>query len=436
MLRRDSELPIELLKPHPKNPRKDVGDVTELAESIKANGIFQPLTVLPGDTVDGYTVVIGHRRLAAAKLAGLELVPCNVAEMTEQEQVSTMLLENMQRNDLTVYEQAQGFQMMLDLGETEQSIAEKTGFSKTTIKHRVKLLELDKAEFERSQERGATLADYIELEKITDPKEKNKALKTIGTDNFKWTLNSTIRAQNEKTAKDAWRTFVKKLKLKKAEDSFIWKGEKLISIRLNSEPDETEKQKVTGFVDKGEAKYYAFYSGWVYILGDVPKTKGKKNVKSAKEKALEKKLKYITVLEQQAKELREAFVKNYLGGHEDIIIRAVIEAQTSLYTWSDREKKLKDYLSIKQEDTLKDSERYKYLMKRRPEIVLLGYLALNYEADVYKTKVVDKTNGKYQKNPTLETWYATLTKLGYRISDDETRLLDGTHECFKEEGTE
>ena len=143
MIRRDSELPIELLKPHPKNPRKDVGDVTELAESIKANGIFQPLTVLSGDCIDGYTVVIGHRRLAAAKLAGLKKVPCNVAEMTEQEQISTMLLENMQRNDLTVYEQAQGFQMMLDLGETEQSIAEKTGFSKKTVKHRLKLLELD-----------------------------------------------------------------------------------------------------------------------------------------------------------------------------------------------------------------------------------------------------------------------------------------------------
>ena len=105
------------LKPHPKNPRKDVGDVTELAESIKANGIFQPLTVLSGDCIDGYTVVIGHRRLAAAKLAGLKKVPCNVAEMTEQEQISTMLLENMQRNDLTVYEQAQGFQMMLDMGD-------------------------------------------------------------------------------------------------------------------------------------------------------------------------------------------------------------------------------------------------------------------------------------------------------------------------------
>ena len=56
-----------------------------------------------------YTVVIGHRRLAAAKLAGLTEVPCAVVEMTEQEQIATMLLENMQRSDLTVYEQAQRF---------------------------------------------------------------------------------------------------------------------------------------------------------------------------------------------------------------------------------------------------------------------------------------------------------------------------------------
>ena len=118
---RNTELPIELLQPHPDNPRKDVGDVTELADSIKVNGIFQNLTVIKDG--EGYTVIIGHRRLAAAKQAGLKKVPCNVAEMTEQEQISTMLLENMQRNDLTVYEQAQGFQMMIDLGETKESIS-------------------------------------------------------------------------------------------------------------------------------------------------------------------------------------------------------------------------------------------------------------------------------------------------------------------------
>lgn len=102
-------LPVEQLYPHPDNPRRELGDLTELSDSIKANGIYQNLTVVPRHIDDkgekmgsGYTVIIGHRRLAAAKQAGLKEVPCVIAEMTEQEQVQTMLLENMQRSDLKI----------------------------------------------------------------------------------------------------------------------------------------------------------------------------------------------------------------------------------------------------------------------------------------------------------------------------------------------
>ena len=90
--------------PHKDNPRKDVGDVTELSESVKHSGILQNLTVVPR-TADTYTVIIGHRRLAAAKLAGLKTVPCAIVLMDYREQLSTMLAENMQRSDLTVFEQ-------------------------------------------------------------------------------------------------------------------------------------------------------------------------------------------------------------------------------------------------------------------------------------------------------------------------------------------
>lgn len=105
------------LNPHPENPRRDLGDLTELAESIKRQGVLQNLTVI-ADGTDKYTVVIGHRRLAAARLAGIETVPCVVSDMDEAQQIRTMLSENMQRSDLTIYEQAQGFQMMLDLGDS------------------------------------------------------------------------------------------------------------------------------------------------------------------------------------------------------------------------------------------------------------------------------------------------------------------------------
>lgn len=151
---------VSNLYPHPDNPRKDLGDLTELVESIKKNGIMQNLTVIPiGNERDpeeqadagnialysDFRVLIGHRRLAAAKKAGLESVPCRiVSNISRSDQIGIMLEENMQRNDLSIYEQAQSFQMMLDLGETEETISQKTGFGRTTIRHRLNIAKLDK----------------------------------------------------------------------------------------------------------------------------------------------------------------------------------------------------------------------------------------------------------------------------------------------------
>lgn len=72
---------LEHIHPHPDNPRKDLGDLTELAESIKKNGILQNLTVIPKEGEPGeYTAIIGHRRCAAAKLAGAAEAPCRIVE--------------------------------------------------------------------------------------------------------------------------------------------------------------------------------------------------------------------------------------------------------------------------------------------------------------------------------------------------------------------
>ena len=83
------DIAIEQLDIHPQNVRKVYTDIDELAESIN-------LTVVPNpDKKDHYLVVIGNRRLTAARKAGLKTMPCSVVEMTEKEQISTMLLENM-----------------------------------------------------------------------------------------------------------------------------------------------------------------------------------------------------------------------------------------------------------------------------------------------------------------------------------------------------
>ena len=95
-------IPIGLLEHHPNNPRLELGDLTELAESIRARGIMQNLTVVPDITTQKYLVVIGNRRLEAARIAGLAELPCHVSSMDEKEQMATMLMENMQRQDLTI----------------------------------------------------------------------------------------------------------------------------------------------------------------------------------------------------------------------------------------------------------------------------------------------------------------------------------------------
>ena len=92
----------------------------------RSQGILQNLTIVP-DEDGGYLVLIGNRRMEAAKLAGLDALPCAVVEMDETDQIAMMLTENMHRTDLTLYEQAQGMQMMMDLGLSEGQISDMTG---------------------------------------------------------------------------------------------------------------------------------------------------------------------------------------------------------------------------------------------------------------------------------------------------------------------
>lgn len=177
----------ELLRNHPKNPRKDLGDLEELTKSIRKNGIMQNLTVIPVDAEgkcvtieDGleYWVLIGNRRFQAGLNAGLFEFPCNIVEnLSEKEQLAIMLEENMQRTDLTVIEQAEGFQMMLDLGETVESIVEKTGFKKTTVYHRLNLAKLDKESLEEKQRAfQLNISDLYALEQIKNVNKRNEVL--------------------------------------------------------------------------------------------------------------------------------------------------------------------------------------------------------------------------------------------------------------------
>jgi ParB/RepB/Spo0J family partition protein len=134
-------LPLAALQPAEDNPRDDPGDVEGLSASIRALGVLHPLTVTPnGDS--SFTVVSGARRLAAATEAGLEEVPCLVRTLGDMERQELMLVENLQRSNLSPLEEARAFQKLLLLGHNQKSLAERLGKSPAHVCRRLRLLTL------------------------------------------------------------------------------------------------------------------------------------------------------------------------------------------------------------------------------------------------------------------------------------------------------
>jgi ParB-like partition proteins len=432
---------VSKLHPHINNPRKDLGDLTELAESIKLNGVLQNLTVVPrimgektaeGSWQDGYTVIIGHRRLAAAKMARLKEVPCAVVDMTPQYQVSTMLLENMQRNDLTIYEQAQGFQMLLDFGDSIYDIADRTGFSEKTVRRRVKLLELDQKKFKESINRGATLMDYAELNKINDIKVRNSVLDEIGTANFQWKLKNALEKQEIPQRKTELLKFLEGwAKPVKSAPSNSEYEQSFFGYKLNN----YKKPK-----NAGKAEYCYVDNDNSISLYKKTAAPEKKKV-SQTEKLYKERDAQIKELTKRAYQLRSDFVKNIPGGKK-YIKGAMDFAMIRLIRYGGADPddlcKLLD-IEIPNDDEIKDYME-KVNLKRdlifkkyseQPErtMLLVAWSSLDGNENYYDSHGYNFTI-KHKPNPTLDAIYNNLIALGYQMSDEEQALRDGTHELF------
>jgi ParB family transcriptional regulator, chromosome partitioning protein len=137
------QLPVERIKPNPRQPRHSVGpeDLKDLTESIRAHGVLQPLLV----TFNGsdYLLIAGQRRLQAARLAGLEFVPAIVRQASEIQQLELALIENLQREDLNPLEAAEGYQRLCDeFSLSHEAIAEQVGKSRAAVTNTLRLLKL------------------------------------------------------------------------------------------------------------------------------------------------------------------------------------------------------------------------------------------------------------------------------------------------------
>ena len=137
-------LPIDLVRRNPNQPRKhfDEGELNELADSIRARGVLQPILVRP-IAGGGYEIVAGERRWRAAQRAGLHAIPAVVRELDEVEALEISIIENVQRTDLNPIEEAQGFQALIDrFARTQQDIADAVGKSRPHIANMLRLLAL------------------------------------------------------------------------------------------------------------------------------------------------------------------------------------------------------------------------------------------------------------------------------------------------------
>ena len=441
-------MPIEYLVPHPQNPRKDLGNLEELTASIKENGIYQNLTVIPvNEAVPGeepkYMVVIGHRRLEAAKRAGLQEVPCAIVRgMSETRQLQTMLLENMQRSDLTVYEQAQGFQQLLDFGMDIEDISQQSGFSKSTIRRRLEIAKLDQNKLkELSSTRQLSLKEFDELAKIKNMEARNEVMEKIGTNDFALAVK---RAMDKEKLADNMPVFLadmERLGIKKFPDSANKYSSKYRRVgSLDLYEYEVTKDKIP---KKTEGLYYeASYPRNVEFY--VKETKKAKIIKkSAKELEKEKRIKEawfkVDAMAATHYELRKAFVENlrgtakqreavYMGAYSLIVLRSV-----AYMSCGDISKEAG--MDNKYFDPRRDEKAVKLAYEsydNTQKCIEVIYKLFNDNEKEFYANDYRARYPEYKFNPRLEAMYHWLTKLGYQMSSEEKLIAAGTHEIFQQ----
>ena len=137
------EVQLARVTPNPYQPRRhwDDADLADLAASIREHGVLQPILVT--ETIDGYQLVAGERRVRAARLAGLERIPALVRQLADRDQLEVALVENVQRADLDPIDEASAYRQLIDeFGLTQERVAERVGKARATVANTLRLLDL------------------------------------------------------------------------------------------------------------------------------------------------------------------------------------------------------------------------------------------------------------------------------------------------------
>jgi ParB family chromosome partitioning protein len=137
------EIPLARIRENPRQPRLRMNDeaLASLAESIRQHGVIQPILVT--ETIDGYQLVAGERRVRAARIAGIERIPAIVRQLADKQQLELALVENLQREDLDPIEAARAYRQLMDeFAFSQDDLATRVGRARSTVANTLRLLEL------------------------------------------------------------------------------------------------------------------------------------------------------------------------------------------------------------------------------------------------------------------------------------------------------
>ena len=181
-----ADIPIIKIRPNKAQPRKvfSEDELSALSRSISENGILQPLTVRKVSSTE-YELVAGERRLRAAVMAGLRKVPCIVVKCSDRESAVYALLENLQRADLGIFEEARGISKLIRrYGLTQEQAAIKLGKTQSTIANKLRLLRLSEEEQEWMEKAGLSERHARALIRIENETVRREVLSRIITENL------------------------------------------------------------------------------------------------------------------------------------------------------------------------------------------------------------------------------------------------------------
>jgi ParB family chromosome partitioning protein len=229
---------VEALDPNPEQPRVEIGDLTELTTSVKEKGVLEPLLVKPTQQKGRWMIIAGERRWRAACAAGLRDVPCIEMDVDEAAVAEIALIENMQRKDLTPWEEADGLAALCQrYGYTHEDVSKKVGKSRTTVTEAISLAAIPEEIREECRRADINVKSLL-LQIVRQP----------DTDTMRETINALA---NKDFTRDEARALIRERKFKEGNAEitkpFIFKYHLSLSnvkVEVKFQKSEVEKAEI------------------------------------------------------------------------------------------------------------------------------------------------------------------------------------------------